>query len=55
MTTLKNLGALLERRRWEFYALIASSCVVSAIEGVCTSAGESNLRQCGHHSQREDV
>lgn len=35
MKALRDLGGLLDRRRWEFLALIASSCVVSAVEGVC--------------------
>jgi ABC-type bacteriocin/lantibiotic exporter with double-glycine peptidase domain len=35
MKTWRDLGRLLDRRRWEFLALIASSCVVSAIEGIC--------------------
>ena len=35
MKPLRDLGVLLDRRRWEFLALIASSCVVSAIEGTC--------------------
>jgi ABC-type bacteriocin/lantibiotic exporter with double-glycine peptidase domain len=35
MKALRELSGLLDRWRWEFFALIASSCVVSAIEGIC--------------------
>ncbi len=35
MKAYQDLNELLDRSRWEFFAMIASSCVVSAIEGIC--------------------
>jgi len=35
MTVLKDVGGLLGRQRWEFFAMMGSSCAVSVIEGVC--------------------
>lgn len=35
MKLLRDLRELLDRQRWEFIALMASTCVVSAVEGIC--------------------